>query len=428
MKPRNNFERTVTKLSSQLPTLSETDENKIQEMLDEMDAQAIDQINDEFCYNKSFGIVSSPSGVMKGYYSIITTYHGNQVIRTYLLECRRKYHSQMPKTRVTEVLRRWYSPLGEKAIEARSYRPFSYSEDDWRVGSEMSIKREYKGVTYDSRFKYLQEATVKATHYIRTIGALKKFGLTKSLLHSDKILVCKSIELAFDYRGEYFLKCGHKDLFKKIAGGYSKSEQILNYFNCIKIADRHKYKVNNLDLWLDMLEQLKYLKKDLNNPFYICPEDIKEAHDRWTKKANQVREAEREKQKLQDAIKHEAEYKESHGKFFNICFATEDKELNFHVISSVDEMVKEGIAMHHCVGGYWCYKNSLIIACRGEEDKRIATIEVNITNLSIVQIRGVQNSKPEQYDDIYACIMQHIRLIKDARDGKKRKKEKLLAA
>ena len=94
-----------------------------------------------------------------------------------------------------------------------------------------------------------------------------------------------------------------------------------------------------------------------------------------------------------------------------------DGEINISVIPTPKAMIEEGIAMHHCVGGYKDNWNSLIMSAT-IDGKRIETIEVRLSSYELIQSRGVCN-KPTEY---------HDRIVKIVNDGmneiKKRNKQK----
>ena len=87
-----------------------------------------------------------------------------------------------------------------------------------------------------------------------------------------------------------------------------------------------------------------------------------------------------------------------------------DGLISVRVLESVAEIVIEGKAMHHCVGGYYTKNDSLILsACI--DGKRIETIEVSLSQLRVIQSRGVCNKNTEHHDRIINLVNQNIPLI-----------------
>ena len=67
---------------------------------------------------------------------------------------------------------------------------------------------------------------------------------------------------------------------------------------------------------------------------------------------------------------------------------------------------------HHCVGGYYSKADSLILsACI--DGKRIETIEVSISQLKVIQSRGVCNNNTKHHDRIIQLVEQNISLIEN---------------
>lgn len=64
----------------------------------------------------------------------------------------------------------------------------------------------------------------------------------------------------------------------------------------------------------------------------------------------------------------------------------------------------------HCVGSYHTKTDSLILsACI--DGKKIETIEVSLTQLRVIQSRGVCNKNTKYHDQIVNLVNQNIPLI-----------------
>ena len=203
------------------------------------------------------------------------------------------------------------------------------------------------------------------------------------------------------------------------------SHNISRYWASIKIAFRHKYQINDPSMWFDLLNALDYLEKDLRNPQLILPKDLKKSHDEWTvkkqaKEAREERRRQRERElneeqryleNLKRVAKDEAAYKKAKSKFFDLEFV--DNEIVIKPLTSVKEFVEEGHLMHHCVfSNQYFKKNDVLIFHALVSNVSVATIELSLENMMIVQCRGVHNSKPEQYDRIVNTIQSNIPKIR----------------
>lgn len=209
---------------------------------------------------------------------------------------------------------------------------------------------------------------------------------------------------------------------------YIYKTSVSDYANALRICMKNNCQIEDPQMYCDYLDDLIFLCRDIRNAHYICPPNLMEAHNATTEEVNQYRmrnaeikaqrDAEKDEERLEremkEAAMHEQEYIDMKGAFLGIAFGESSHNLQFHVIGSVAEMKEEGFRMHHCVGGYWNRRDSLIIGCRDVDDKRVATIEVNLRDFSIVQTRGVCNEKPPYFDIINEAINNNMDMIRKA--------------
>ena len=164
-------------------------------------------------------------------------------------------------------------------------------------------------------------------------------------------------------------------------------------------------------MYFDYLEMSDAIGRDVRSPKYLCPKNLKKAHDEVMKLKQKLdAKINLEKQK-QKAIKDEAIYLKQKGKFFGIAFG--DDLIQISVLQSVIDFWEEGIEMHHCVftNRYFSKPESLILSAR-IGDKRIETVEVNLKTLDVVQSRGVCNKYTEYHDRIIGLVKKNINLIR----------------
>lgn len=132
--------------------------------------------------------------------------------------------------------------------------------------------------------------------------------------------------------------------------------------------------------YLDMCCRLDY---DMKNSFVLYPKDIQKAHDRVQRRVR---------------IKADSLLRRD----FEVAMGSISRHLDFEmdgmrivVPSNPDEIIAEGNALHHCVGGYVervAKKECAILFLRRceEVDKPFYTVEVR--NRKAVQVRGMQNA------------------------------------
>jgi|GEM_PF-4537120 len=88
---------------------------------------------------------------------------------------------------------------------------------------------------------------------------------------------------------------------------------------------------------------------------------------------------------------------------FAKSFAKTDKNIDDCLLCKV-------MHKHHCVGGYHSKNDSLILsACIDGE--RIETIEISLSQLRVIQSRGVCNSNTKYHNQIIDLVNRNIPLI-----------------
>lgn len=194
------------------------------------------------------------------------------------------------------------------------------------------------------------------------------------------------------------------------------------YAAAVKIANRHKYVPADTSLWIDYLKMLVYLKKDVHNPFYVCPQDIRLAHDNVLKTYNRKKEQERIRMQRERDIARLMEEKERITNYANriaTYLSLNWSTPNYHIFvcPTVQDMIEEGAAMSHCVGsmGYDKKADSLILFCRDHNGKRISTIEYSISNGKVLQNRGKCNKEPEYMNEVNALLEASADMIRGAK-------------
>ena len=181
------------------------------------------------------------------------------------------------------------------------------------------------------------------------------------------------------------------------------------YWAAVKICIRNGYTISDGSMWRDTIDLLRHFGRDTNSPKYVCPTDLGAEHDKLVGKRNRQRERERSEEERRKMIEDEKNYLKDKGMFFGLVFS--DSLVCVKVIESVEEMILEGKAMHHCVGGYHNKADSLIFSAT-IDGKRIETVEVSLKTLQVVQSRGVCNSNTEYHDRIVNLVNNNVNLIR----------------
>jgi hypothetical protein len=330
------------------------------------------------------------------YFCIIIACEGFQVLRfLYLQSCAkagekaRYFHS--------EVVQRWIAPGGKHATLAK-LRPMGYFVDTWTFSSTLEIRPEKPLYNILPTTIYPRQrliAELGRSGYKKPLNGLSPFDLFHALLS--------------DSRAETLLKAGQINLLKFFAGnGFNRID---SYWTSIRICIRNGYTVDDASLWRDYIDLLRFFGKDLHNAKYVCPSSLNAEHDKYVQKKKDWQERVHREEALKRVMESEAAFNEAKSRFFGIQFT--DGLIHVRVLESVEEIMPEGAAMHHCVfqSEYHLKPDSLILsACI--EGKRIETVELSLSKWQVVQSRGVCNKNTEYHDRIIELVEKNISLIR----------------
>lgn len=342
----------------------------------------------------------------KAYFAIITKRGGCQVVRMFFMQTNLRKGKKATYW-IDEAFQRWLTPDAQEVIVGRARHWMYRYCDIWNWGSHMEIRPENYGHLV-TPYKVVGHSSVipeiSRNGYKGNLHNCSPYPLFHNLLTSSKI--------------ETAWKAGQ---YKLVGYSLGRSYEFDKYWKSIKVAIRHKYKIQNPSMWFDLLYALNYLGKDLLNPKFICPENLKLAHDEWIAKKERKQAIEQERRQrerymsskqlyLANSKELEYHYKKVNSRFFDLEFV--DRELVVKPLTSVREFLKEGTDLHHCVfaNKYYDKKGVLILHAliRG---KSVATIEFSLNNFTILQCRGAYNKLPPQHDRIVTLINKNTSKI-----------------
>lgn len=194
---------------------------------------------------------------------------------------------------------------------------------------------------------------------------------------------------------------------------FSKSNyyDIDRYWTSVRICIRNGYKIENANMWCDYIALLRHFGKDLHSPKYVCPTDLQAEHDRYVAKRRKEQghdRAEKRKQALED----EEEFRALKSAFFGLCFS--NGSIQIRMLESSEEVMLEGDALHHCVfaNNYHLRENSLLFTARMNSE-RLETVEFSLSQMQVVQSRGLCNQNTEYHEQIIALVNQNKHLIRE---------------
>ena len=304
-----------------------------------------------------------------------------------------------------EIVRRWYNTRhGGKPVVWSTGANGSWYGCGFSLSGELSLKREdrqtaaycgYGKVNY----RIHEDAIVAGSQWHPILKRDGMHGIgTLKLLHieaHDAPLVFKTPPLITLYKARRY----------KLASYYAESRdgdfaKIRADWPSIKVALRHGYDISDPGLWHDHLEMLRELGEDTLSPHWICPDNLRLAHDMLNSRLQRVRKARKAEEDRKKAAKCEARYARKIAPFL-------DMQLHGHgvviaVIPSVEAVRQEGEHMHHCVFSmnYYDKPTSLLLSARDKDGLRLETIEFNLTTGKVEQSRAVCNGTSPKHKAI----------------------------
>lgn len=334
------------------------------------------------------------------YMTVITAHKGYQVLRTVMMQCSGKIGGK-PKYDHWEVMQRWIAPNGKHATFALLRQTLGNCYiDAWIKYSNLELRSENVNNQFCINV-YDRIGIGEVYPRLKLIPELKRTGCKMAFYGQTPFKLFQL--LLTDSRAETLMKTGYTKLLERIMdSGWQNN--IDKYWASIRICLRNGYKIDDAVLWCDYIDMLRYLGKDLHNAKYVCPADLKREHDRCIVKRAKAE----ERKELEKQLENETAFKGAKQKFFGLMFS--DGLISVRVLESIAEIILEGKMMHHCVGGYYSKDNSLILsACIN--GKKIETVEVSLSELRVIQSRGICNENTEYHDRIINLVNQNIPLI-----------------
>lgn len=418
MKPRNKFQKRITELSKKLPKITDAQikwayKNCIEHIGQktakgiitclECNHQWTDTRVNEYCRCPHCKIKLNVLQTRKRsfldyqYLCIVTACEGFQVLRFVYVQCNSK-KGEAPRYFSKEVVQRWMAPDGKYATMAR-LRPMGYFAYGWIYHSKLEIRPEkslYNIIPTKiyPRQKLIPE--VERSGYDKQFYKLTPFDLFHFLLNNSK--------------AETLLKTKHTGLFSYFA--YDTKKDMDAYWASIRICIRNRYFMDTEDvpMWCDYIDLLRFFGKDLHNAKYVCPQNLRVEHDRYVKKRIAYLEKQKAEEKKKKALEDEKLFQEMKSKFFGIEFT--DGLIRVRVLESVEEIIREGDLMHHCVfaSEYHLKPDSLILSAY-TSDKKLETIELSLSELKVLQSRGACNKNTQYHDRIINLVNSNTHLI-----------------
>ena len=329
------------------------------------------------------------------YFTVLTTSGGYQVLRMYLLIVRMEKGYQASSS-VMEIGLYWWDERGRQSLVAVQ-RTMGHYIDSFAYYSPMAIRRDSEAYRFVARCPLCPEVKLSDT--------LKRNGFEGKCYDIAPTSLIPA--LLTDSRAETLMKAGRTEHLRYFL---SRARKIDEYWSAYKITLRRGYDITDIALWCDYIDMLIRLGRDTHNAYYVCPEDLQQAHNEAHRKLRAQREKEAEAQRRQKAIEDEERFQALKAPFFGIAFT--DGTIEVRVLESVKEYLEEGKALHHCIftNEYYLKEQSLILSAH-IEGKRIETIELSLETMEVLQSRGLMNQNTEYHERIIELVHQNIKQI-----------------
>ncbi|MDE6095836.1 MAG: PcfJ domain-containing protein [Muribaculaceae bacterium] len=332
-------------------------------------------------------------------FSVITTFRGHQVIRTFDVG---RYNAKGVKTDYTfdEVYQNWITEDGTEVITGKPFHrsPFTMG---WDHNGGIDIKRHNGGGSGYYQMDDIYNITGNFMYPIARVSPLlRRNGWRKSLLRFSSVVSMSDamMKLLKCPTAEMLIKTGQTDLFIHMI---RENLQEIDYLHSVRIANRRGYKVTDAGMWIDMLNMARRLGLDTHNPSVVCPPDLREAHDRMLARVAKIDLA----TDRETAIASEKGYRRDKGRYFGILI-DDDPDITLKVITSVEEVLEEADAMHHCVfaNKYYEKPHSLLLSARDKKGERLETVELSLRSFKVLQSRGRHNQLTDAHDRIIDLV------------------------
>lgn len=382
MKPRNKTQREVVSISRTLPPI--TDKQR------------------EWGINHSYTAKERTyEKTMYRYFVISSRVKDWQACRFFQIRKQRQLYE------VIEPVRLWFNADGHMEVEAMNRFCMSGRIDSWLVDSDLSLKP--APASYND---YTQMLSISASKVTSMLPVLKRNGLKGSFHNMQPRDVMEG--LLKNNMFETLWKCKQYSLLMALAYNWSVDYNDADKMAAVKVILHHGYNVTDGKMWLDMIDMLKRAQKDIRNPKFVCPDDLEKAHDEAMNLCHKYEERQRkiaERKKLLEDKKTVKKYEVARKCFMDLKLT--DGTIVIQVLPTVNAVMKEGEAMHHCVfaAGYYKRLDSLLLTAK-VNDERAETIEVDLKRYELVQSRGACNQNSKYHDKIVNLVNENMNIIR----------------
>ncbi len=334
-----------------------------------------------------------------GYYGIVQRMQEFSVIRIIYVQDTKWLGSKERETIYAEILQHWVDDAGHDTIRALCIAMFPYYRRcPFSLGSDLSLKRDgtYRNMFYhiipDGFYpKMTYSKLLRRNGFRRSFHGMCPEDVFSSLLADNRFETLWKTR-RYGWAGRYL--------------AYDRN-RIAKYWKAVlKCPARAK---DETALWLDYFDLLEYFGKPVSVSG-LDRKSIRQEHDRLMERKR--REEERrhlEEMKLRE--KEKLAVLESKAKYFGITFGND--RIFVIVLKTIEDYMHEGDSQKHCVytNSYYGKKDSLVLSARMRDkpDKPVETVEISLSDGSILQCFGKCNQYTEYHREILDLVNANSR-------------------
>ena len=334
----------------------------------------------------------------KSYFNIITAKGGYQVIRMFLMSVELR-KGMVAEPSFQEIGQYWLDENGNATVVGLK-RTIGWYVDSFDYCSKLELRRD------NDAFQFIADQWVYPR--IKVTDTIKRNGFDGHTYDINPLTLFK--ELLTNPKAETLMKSGDVEMLRYLCHSPFNADEIDFYWKSIKVAKRAGFEFEDAQMWMDYIKMLERMGKDLHSPVLVAPQDLQTAHDLYSAKVERQRiKAQREKDRKK-AEADEAKFEELKGRYIGLVMT--DGEIVVHTLNSVAEYYDEGSRQHICVASarYYLKENSLVLTAT-IKGQTIATIEISLSDYSIIQCRAFANKVCKYQDRIAKIIRDNTKII-----------------
>ena len=334
----------------------------------------------------------------KSYFNIITAKGGYQVIRMFLMSVELR-KGMVAEPSFQEIGQYWLDENGNATVVGLK-RTIGWYVDSFDYCSKLELRRD------NDAFLFIADQWVYPR--IKVTDTIKRNGFDGHTYDINPLTLFK--ELLTNPKAETLMKSGDVEMLRYLCHSPFNADEIDFYWKSIKVAKRAGFEFEDAQMWMDYIKMLERMGKDLHSPVLVAPQDLQTAHDLYSAKVERQRiKAQREKDRKK-AEADEAKFEELKGRYIGLVMT--DGEIVIHTLNSVAEYYDEGSRQHICVASarYYLKENSLVLTAT-IKGQTIATIEISLSDYSIIQCRAFANKVCKYQDRIAKIIRDNTKII-----------------